>query len=132
MGIDIYARWAGQTEAERKGQITGFSTRHGHVGYLREAYHGGPYATRALVAEAFADDRHHTCDEDGRGNCEACKGAPIPAATLRRRLPTVATLVLLREAEVYHDAKARTWLCEHLSFEPRAPKGNGDCQTSGT
>jgi hypothetical protein len=26
---------------------------HGHVVYLREAYHGEPYATRVLVHEAF-------------------------------------------------------------------------------
>ena len=53
MGIDIYARWKGQTEAEEQAQNTGFSAVHGHVGYLREAYHGEPYATRYLAAEAF-------------------------------------------------------------------------------
>jgi hypothetical protein len=43
----------------------GFSVEHGHLGYLREAYHGEPYATRVLVPESF---------ETGR--------AEIPAATL--------------------------------------------------
>ena len=42
MGIDIYARWRGQTEEEQHAQITSFSVVHGHVGYLREAYHGEP------------------------------------------------------------------------------------------
>ena len=30
------------------------STEAGGTGYLREAYHGTPYATRHLCAEAFA------------------------------------------------------------------------------
>ena len=58
MGIDIYPTWQGQTEAESNAQSTGFSAVHGHVGYLREAYHGGPYVTKYLVAEAFAAPTH--------------------------------------------------------------------------
>ena len=84
MGIDIYARWHGQTEAEEEAQNTGFSAVHGHVGYLREAYHGEPYATRYLVAEAF---------ENGR--------AEIPAAVLRERLPKTLALVEERERTIY-------------------------------
>ena len=86
MGIDIYARWKGQTEAEEQAQNTGFSTMHGHVGYLREAYHGEPYATQYLVAEAF---------ENGR--------AEIPAAVLRERLPKTLTLVEERERTIYEN-----------------------------
>lgn len=74
MGIDIYLKWAGMEEEEKSQQHTGFSTVHGHVGYLREAYHGGPYATQILVREAFDAD-----------NCEA----EIPAATMRERLTRV-------------------------------------------
>jgi hypothetical protein len=33
MGIDIYAKWDGMSEAEEAAQITGFSVEHGHVGY---------------------------------------------------------------------------------------------------
>jgi hypothetical protein len=84
MGIDIYAKWDGMTEAEDAAQITGFSIEHGHVGYLREAYHGEPYATKHLVAEAF---------EYGR--------APIDAATLEERLPTTLEIAETREREVY-------------------------------
>src|ERR1051326_1589275 len=51
MGIDIYAQWHGQTKEEETAQITGFSTVRGHVGYLRESYHGEPYATKHLCAE---------------------------------------------------------------------------------
>jgi hypothetical protein len=85
MGIDIYAEWDGMTVAEKKAQITGFSVLHGHVGYLREAYHGEPYATKVLVPEAFEEYR-----------------AYIHAATLQSRL--LATLVVAdaRERTIYH------------------------------
>jgi hypothetical protein len=86
MGIDIYARWQGMRDQERNAQYTGFSILDGHVGYLREAYHGEPYATRYLCQEAFAAD-------DGT--------APIPAAVLRERLPETLTLVEQRERDVY-------------------------------
>lgn len=80
MGIDIYMRWNGQTEEEKKAQITGFSIAHGHVGYLREAYHGAPYATEVLVPEAF--DAEETGDDE-----EEDRGVPISAKVLRERLP---------------------------------------------
>jgi hypothetical protein len=89
MGIDIYASWRGQTEAEVSAQITGFSIEHGHVGYLREAYHGEPYATRVLVPEAF--DTEHYPD-----------GAPIRAADLRARLPEALKVATERERALYH------------------------------
>jgi hypothetical protein len=84
MGIDIYAKWPGMTADEDAEQITGFSVEHGHVGYLREAYHGELYATKYLVAEAFVDGR-----------------APIDAATLQQRLPIALKIAERREREVY-------------------------------
>ena len=81
MGIDIYAQWRGMTKANKQAQITGFSVTSGHVGYLREAYHGEPYATKALVPEAFSSD-------NGK--------AEIAAALLRERLPAVLRLVAER------------------------------------
>jgi len=69
MGIDIYARWKGITAAEKQKQYTGFNVVSGNVGYLREAYHGGPYGTKLLVKEAF---------ENG--------SAKIPAKVLKSRL----------------------------------------------
>lgn len=89
MGIDIYAEWKGMSDAEKKAQLTGFSVEHGHVGYLREAYHGEPYATHVLVAEAF---------ETGR--------ASISAATLRERLPETLELAEQRERELYGETDA--------------------------
>jgi len=79
MGIDIYLKWNGMTEEDQQKQYTGMSTVAGNVGYLREAYHGGPYATKILVREAFETD-----------NCEA----QIPAATLRERLTSLTEPVV--------------------------------------
>jgi hypothetical protein len=77
MGIDIYAEWDGMTRPITRAQITGFSVEHGHVGYLREAYHGEPYATTVLVPEAFEERRAH-----------------IYAATLADRLPAVLVVTV--------------------------------------
>ena len=74
MGIDVYLKWKGQDEEEKKAQFTGFSVTAGNAGYLREAYHGGPYATHILVREAFESE-----------DCQA----RIPAAVLRERLTSV-------------------------------------------
>jgi hypothetical protein len=86
MGIDIYAHWAGQSEAEEAAQVTGFSIEHGCVGYLREAYHGAPYVTKYLVAEAF---------DSATGEAE------IPASVLRERLPAAVLMSMYREHKVY-------------------------------
>lgn len=79
MGIDIYLRWPEMSEEDEKGQYTGMSTTSGHVGYLREAYHGGPYATKILLREAFESDNGE---------------AEIPAAVMRERLTHVTEPVL--------------------------------------
>ena len=88
MGIDIYMRWDGMTEGDREKQITGFDATVGDVGYLREAYHGGPYATKYLVEEAF---------ENGVGDVH------IPAKELRKRLPLTKDIVIQRAKEVYKE-----------------------------
>ena len=89
MGIDVYLRWTGQTDEERQAQYTGFSIVHGHVGYLREAYHGEPYATRILVPEAFSESG----DDEG--------GVLIPAAILRERLPAALETCERRHRTLY-------------------------------
>lgn len=88
MGIDIYAQWRNQSEDEHQAQFTGFSTVAGGKGYLREAYHGGPYVTHYLVSEAF---------EHG--------GSKIPAKTLRERLPAAVVLAMIRHAKLYKGEK---------------------------
>src|SRR3972149_1041425 len=87
MGIDIYAVWKNQTEEEHKSQLTGFSVCHGHVGYLREAYHGSPYATRYLVSEAF--------EKEG-----AC--VKISASILRERLSKTLEIACERNTKLYN------------------------------
>lgn len=100
MGIDVYLKWDKQTDEDRMGQFTGFSVTSGHLGYLREAYHGGPYATTMLVREAFDDPRPHTCGES-EAECEPCGGVAIPVATLRERLPATVFTALVRDATLY-------------------------------
>jgi hypothetical protein len=39
LGYDIYLKWEGMTENDKERQITGFSLKHGHVGYLRASIH---------------------------------------------------------------------------------------------
>ena len=92
MGIDIYARWEGQTPDEIAAQVrAGFSTEAGGVGYLREAYHGDPYATEHLCTEAFSADM----------------GAQISASVLRERLPQTLALAEEREQKIYRADKAQ-------------------------
>jgi len=91
MGIDIYARWHGQTRDEIQAQAEAlFTIDAGGIGYLREAYHGAPYATKYLCAEAFKEGE-----------------AQIRAAVLRERLPHTLDLAERRERALYNaDAKA--------------------------
>ena len=89
MGIDIYAKWKDQKKEEADAQITGFDVYTGKFGYLREAYHGSPYITKYLVSEAFESDK-----EDGE---------PIPAKTLRERLPIAVLMSLYRDKKVYRE-----------------------------
>lgn len=87
MGIDVYARWKGQTADERKQMEDAWlSIEGGHAGYLREAYHGEPYATQYLVREAFESETDR---------------ARIPAAVLRERLARTLALAAERERTVY-------------------------------
>jgi hypothetical protein len=86
MGIDIYAKWRNQSEEEKEKQYTGFSVVSGDVGYLREAYHGEPYATHIFVKEAFESEE-----------------AKISAKTLKERLPETLAAVVEREQLVYHE-----------------------------
>jgi len=99
MGIDIYAEWDGMSGAERDAQVTGFSIEDGDVGYLREAYHGEPYATKVLVPEAF---------EEGR--------VQIHAATLADRLPAVLVVAEARERTIYGVTDAKEIECVLQSY----------------
>jgi hypothetical protein len=116
MGIDIYLRWQGMTEEERAAQQTGYSVVHGHVGYLREAYHGEPYATRVLVPEAF---------DPTPGDAEGA--VRIPAWVLRNRPPAALSTARERALRVYDERlsadapelRAFVELAERLEAEGR-------------
>lgn len=97
MGIDVYLRWDGMTDAERNAQYTGFevSERAGGLGYLREAYHGSPYATKVLVPEAFNDE------------CDEVTGESIPtsyiAEVLEARLDAAVETAERRARTIYKE-----------------------------
>lgn len=100
MGIDVYMSWDNQTEDEQKARYTGFSVTSGNVGYLREAYHGGPYATHTLLPEAFDErklDEHYRENPDDRD----WEGFEFPAELLRSRLDVTVLAALTREILVY-------------------------------
>lgn len=91
MGIDVYLKWDKQTEEDYRRQITGFSVTSGHTGYLREAYHGGPYATPVLISEDWDDQPE--------------EGFEVPAAKLRERLPAAVLVALFRNHVVYEQGE---------------------------
>ena len=95
MGIDCYLvnPETNQIHAEEIGQeeAMGFNPFSGHVGYLREAYHGGPYATKVLLPEAWIDEEER--DEGG--------AISIEASTLRHRLPKTLEAAAIRNRENY-------------------------------
>ena len=90
MGIDVYLKWDGMTGDEEHAQCTGFSTVSGDVGYLREAYHGQPYATHELIVEEWDDE-----PEDGWA---------IPNVELIRRLPKIMEACIERHKKIYHSS----------------------------
>ena len=100
MGIDCYLIWDDQTEEEQKSQYTSFSIQHGHVGYLREAYHGGPYAIKVLAPEAWKEEE-----------------ATIPVDILRARLPEAIQACKERHFKNYgedENAEAVQWAVRSL------------------
>ncbi|HRD74673.1 MAG TPA: hypothetical protein PK264_01860 [Hyphomicrobiaceae bacterium] len=79
------------TETEKNNRDSEvFSVVEGHKGYLREAYHGGPYVTRILLPEAFADEA--VGDE-----------VPIPAKLMQERLGEALSAAMLRQLKVYEE-----------------------------
>ena len=92
MRIDVYLEWHGMTKNDKDAQITGFevSQQAGAAGYLREAYHGGPYVTKVLAPECWQS-------ED--------QSAALDARTLRARLPDAIATAHKRAQEVYDRPK---------------------------
>jgi len=92
MVIDVYAIWHGMTAVDSALQARCFGPVFGHLGYLQEDHHGGPYATKALVPEVFERPR-----------------ATIPASLLRDRLPEILATEERRLRE-FHGATGADWI----------------------
>jgi len=103
MGIDVYMSW-GDGPSFDGNYATAFR---GGNGYLRESYHGGPYATVLLVPEAFGDlDRTAQAFAMPAIASAAVGTTPdgsplIPAHVLRGRLPVALLTVAERYRAVY-------------------------------
>jgi len=117
MGIDIYAKWLNQTKVEEDKQYCGFNAWNGYSGYLREAYHGEPYATHFFVKEAFESQEAQ---------------ARIPAKVLKERLPETIKLVREREQGVYQETdeysiwKTQKSFVDFYKLCKRKEKENGE------
>lgn len=114
MGIDIYMTWDDMTADDVENQFTGFDTTAGDVGYLREAYHGGPYATEVLVPEAFTwtekyGELMETAEMAGQAlppllSDMLTRGVPMSAEVLEDRLQAAMDACRARYAALYPDA----------------------------
>jgi len=105
MGIDIYMSWGNGPSYDGKYE----EAFRGANGYLRESYHGGPYATVLLVPEAFGDPLRTAqafgvpfveslaLDTDADGY------SLIPAAVLRSRLGAALLTVAERYRAIYRE-----------------------------
>lgn len=87
MGIDVYLRWDDMTAADEEAQYTGFDIHKGETGYLREAYHGEPYATMVLISEDWEN--------------QPKKGFKIKNDVLKARLPDVIKACKERSFKLY-------------------------------
>lgn len=103
MGIDVYMNWGDgpSFDGEYKTAFRGAN------GYLREAYHGGPYATVVLVPEAFGDSRRVAevlgtpVVESAAVGTNAEGNSLIPAGVLRSRLAATLLTVAKRYHAIY-------------------------------
>jgi hypothetical protein len=89
MGIDVYLEWKDKDDSDR-GLQTGILAD-GACGYLREAYHGEPYATKLLLKEAF---------QVNYGNDESYR-CRIDSEELEARLPEALKLTAERFFNLY-------------------------------
>jgi hypothetical protein len=85
MEIEVCAQWDRMSMQEAAAQLggkfdAGYGIEASNVGYLREPHYGEPYATKALVPEAFRYGR-----------------ARIAASSLQKRLPEALHIVETRE-----------------------------------
>jgi hypothetical protein len=102
LGIDVYLSWEGITPEEQEKQLQGFDTTIGQTGYLREAYHGEPYATKTLMPEAFEEDKWVKSKTQKDKFGDYIEGARLASDLLIGRLPNAIAAVILRLKVVYN------------------------------
>ena len=93
MGIDVYLHKHGESEPyiysqEKEGFMWG--VWNGEHGYLREAYHGGPYATKELLPECWKDGYEGEL-------------IPIKSSVLKKRLDIVVDTSRERSTILYKE-----------------------------
>ena len=105
MGIDVYMNWGNGPSYDGNDE----EAFRGANGYLRESYHGGPYATVVLVPEAFGDPLR-AAQAFGMSTVESLALGTdvngyslIPAGVLRSRLAAALLTVAERYRAVYHE-----------------------------
>ena len=114
MGIDCYNQTAQDLNGNDSGQ--GFDITAGDKGYLREAYHGSPYATHYLLKECF-EIGNVLGDLSGRDEgVEYEIKVFIPAKLLRKRLPETLKLVAERYKKIYKYATDKEIKVAQKSF----------------
>lgn len=102
MGIDVYLCWDNMSEDEHKAQFNSGDTDGGKIGYLRESYHGEPYATRVLMPEGWDQALWDGHNDDCLYHCPHGE-VRIPAATLVGRLEETCGTAIRRAELVYSD-----------------------------
>ena len=142
MGIDIYMTpnvIDGDNVGQDESRIKYFSDTSGADGYLREAYHGGPYMTEVLVPEAFKWSDwidQSPCEDVGNWPQDLLdalgRGAPIPAADLRGRLRKARATLKKRYALIYPDTSpedvkaAQDTITAFVELAERIEKATGE------
>ena len=115
MGIDCYNQTAQDLNGNDSGQ--GFDITAGDKGYLREAYHGNPYATKYLLKECFLiDDVAGKLYKMSNGNVEYKIQVFISAKLLRERLSKTLELVAERYKKNYKDSTDKEMKVAQKSF----------------
>lgn len=103
MGIDVYMKWDGFTKDDKEAQLKGFDATIGNAGYLREAYHGDPYATMYLCPEAFDDERFkHPFNPKAKEDDDDYGYVKLAADLLVERLPIVIQAAIERNTKLYN------------------------------
>lgn len=135
MGVDVYLKWKGMTEEEKKRQYTGFSIDAGRFGYLRASiWMQTEFDVLSLV---FPDEcwkgweyKRYKFDELGFAELEKILLAYLISKTSGRPLKSLLeeAKVVVRETE---DAKQRKATMDRMIAKANEIKNAGECVKTG-